>query len=293
MGSTPSTPASSAARGAAATQRVPQRGDLDLVAPPAPAQGPPAAREEPDERATILVIEDDPTLLHTLSYNLMRAGYTVLTASTGPIGLDIARREHARLGLVLLDLMLPGMYGLYVLRALRAMSDVPVIILSARGELTDKVDGLELGADDYVTKPFVLGELLARVRAAVRRHAMPSVRPPTSLVRGPLTIEPDRRRVLVGETELALRPKEFGLLVALAMVPGRVFSRQELLDEVWGTDVIVDDRTVDVHISWLRGKLQAAGVAGDAIRTIYGTGYRFALPASTAAAPVAEATRSA
>ena len=255
-----------------------------MGSPPAtPEQLRPAPREESDERATVLIIEDDPTLLHTLSYNLMRAGYQVLTASTGPIGLDIARREHQRLGLVLLDLMLPGMYGLYVLRALRSMSDVPVIILSARGELTDKVDGLELGADDYITKPFVLGELLARVRAAVRRHAMPSVRPPTSLVRGPLTIEPDRRRVLVGDAELALRPKEFGLLVTLAMEPGRVFSRQELLDEVWGTDVIVDDRTVDVHISWLRGKLQAAGVEGDAIRTIYGTGYRFVLPVSPAA----------
>ena len=269
----------------------PPRTVSDRPVSPETRPGPdrPAARPDTDERSTVLVIEDDPTLLHTLSYNLMRAGYSVLTASTGPTGLDLARREQDRLGLVLLDLMLPGMYGLYVLRALRTMSDVPVIVLSARGELTDKVDGLELGADDYITKPFVLGELLARVRAAVRRHAIPSVRPPTSLVRGPLTIEPERRRVTVDGIELALRPKEFGLLVTLAMEPGRVFSRQELLDEVWGTDVIVDDRTVDVHISWLRGKLQAAGVEADAIRTIYGTGYRFVLPVS-ASPPVSEVT---
>jgi DNA-binding response OmpR family regulator len=162
-----------------------------------------------------------------------------------------------------------------VLRALRTGSDVPVIVLSARGESTDKVDALELGADDYLTKPFVLDELLARMRAAVRRHALPAVRPPTSLIRGALRIEPDRRRVTVHDRELALRPKEFGLLLALAMEPGRVFRRQELLDEVWGTDVIVDDRTVDVHISWLRTKLQESGLEVDTIRTIYGVGYSF------------------
>jgi len=232
----------------------------------------------PAEDATILVIEDDPTLLSTLSYNLLRAGYRVLTASDGEGGLAVARREGARLDLVLLDLMLPGMNGFQVLRQIRNNSDVPVLILSARGEEQDKVDGLELGADDYVVKPFALRELLARVRAAVRRRAVPSARPPAILYRGPIKIEPDRRRAVVGEIELQLRPKEFGLLVTLAMEPGRVFGRQELLDSIWGEEIIVDERTVDVHISWLRGKLSDAGVEHDVIRTVYGAGYRFVVP---------------
>jgi DNA-binding response OmpR family regulator len=230
------------------------------------------------EDATVLVIEDDPTLLSTLSYNLLRAGYRVLTASDGESGLAIARRESPRVDLVLLDLMLPGMNGFQVLRGLRADSDVPVLILSARVEEQDKIDGLELGADDYVGKPFALRELLARVRAAVRRRAVPSARPPAVLYRGPIMIEPERRRALVGETELQLRPKEFGLLVALAMEPGRVFGRQELLDSIWGEEIIVDERTVDVHISWLRGKLADAGVEQEVIRTVYGAGYRFVVP---------------
>jgi DNA-binding response OmpR family regulator len=230
------------------------------------------------EDATILIVEDDPTLLSTLSYNLLRAGYRVLTASDGETGLGLARREGGKLDLVLLDLMLPGLNGFQVLRQLRAASDVPVLILSARGEEQDKVDGLELGADDYVVKPFALRELLARVRAAVRRRAIPAARPPAVLFRGPLRIEPERRRALVGETELQLRPKEFGLLVTLAMEPGRVFGRQDLLDAIWGEEIIVDERTVDVHISWLRGKLTEAGVEQEVIRTVYGAGYRFVVP---------------
>jgi DNA-binding response OmpR family regulator len=126
-------------------------------------------------------------------------------------------------------------------------------------------------------KPFALRELLARVRANVRRRAVVSARPPSILFRGALQIEPDRRAARVGDTELVLRPKEFGLLVTLAMEPGRVFQRQDLLDQIWGTDVFVDERTVDVHISWLRGKLQAAGLTSDCIRTVYGAGYRFVM----------------
>ena len=151
-------------------------------------------------------------------------------------------------------------------------------MLSARGEEQDKVDGLELGADDYVVKPFALRELLSRVRAAVRRRAVPSLRPPSVLYRGALRIEPDRRRAVVGERELQLRPKEFGLLVTLALEPGRVFGRQDLLDAIWGEEIIVDERTVDVHISWLRGKLAEAGMEQDVIRTVYGAGYRFVSP---------------
>jgi DNA-binding response OmpR family regulator len=172
------------------------------------------------------------------------------------------------------------MNGFEVLRALRTVSDVPVLILSARGEEQDKVDGLELGADDYVVKPFALRELLARVRAAVRRRSIPAVRPPTVLYRGSIEVEPDRRVARANDIDLQLRPKEFGLLATLAMEPGRVFSRQELLDRIWGEEIVVDERTVDVHVSWLRGKLVDAGISGDVIKTIYGAGYRFVSPAN-------------
>lgn len=227
------------------------------------------------ENATILLVEDDPTLRSTLSFNLTREGYRVLTAETGLAALDLVAAHGSELSLIILDVMLPEMNGLQVLRHVRNHHDVAVLMLSARGEEQDKVDGLELGADDYVVKPFALRELLARVRAAVRRRAVPSARPPGVLHRGDLHIEPDRRRATVCGVELQLRPKEFGLLVTLAMEPGRVFGRQELLDLVWGDDVVVDERTVDVHISWLRGKLQAAGLKEGCIRTVYGAGYRF------------------
>ena len=234
------------------------------------------------EQATVLVVEDDPTLLSTLAYNLSREGYRVLTAADGETGLALARREVSRLDLVVLDVMLPGITGFQVLRHLRAETAVPILMLSARGEEHDRVDGLELGADDYVVKPFALRELLARIRAGVRRRAVPAAQPPTVLYRGTLRIQLERRQVLVGEQEVQLRPKEYGLLTALAMEPGRVYSRQDLLDAVWGEDVIVDERTVDVHISWLRGKLTDAGLDPGVIRTIYGAGYRFQVPSEAA-----------
>lgn len=242
----------------------------------------------PAETATVLVVEDDPILLSTLSYNLGREGYDVLAAADGEGGLLLAREHAARIDLIVLDIMLPGISGFHVLRHIRADSSVPVLLLSARGEEQDKVDGLELGADDYIVKPFAQRELLARIRAAVRRRALPSARPPAMLTRGQLAIEPDRRRAAVGDRELQLRPKEFGLLLTLALEPERVFTRQELLDTVWGSEVIVDERTVDVHVSWLRGKLQEAGLLGDVIRTVYGAGYRFVVPNGedeTSAAP--------
>ena len=234
------------------------------------------------EGATVLVVEDDPTLLSTLAYNLSREGYRVLTAADGESGLSLARREVTRLDLVVLDVMLPGINGFQVLRLLRAETDIPILMLSARGEEQDRVDGLELGADDYVVKPFVLRELLARVRAGVRRRAVPTAQPPSVLYRGALRVELDRRRVLVGEREIQLRPKEYGLLTTLAMEPGRVFGRQNLLDAIWGEEVIVDERTVDVHISWLRRKLADAGLGAGAIRTVYGVGYRFVVPVEAA-----------
>lgn len=232
------------------------------------------------QMATILVVEDDPTLRHTLVYNLTREGYRVLAAADGEQALAAIRAEAANLDLVMLDLMLPGLDGFQVLRQLRRQSNVPVLILSARGEEQDKVDGLELGADDYVVKPFGLRELLARVRAAIRRHATPAATQPQTIVRGPLRIELDRRRASVNDRELPLRRKEFDLLLTFALAPDRVFTRQDLLDAVWGDEIVVGERTVDVHISWLRGKLTDAGLPHDTIATVYGVGYRFVDPAT-------------
>lgn len=228
------------------------------------------------EQPIVLLVEDDPTLRSTLEFNLRREGYQVLTADNGERAMGVVREAGPDLDLLILDVMLPGVNGFQVLQNVRRLGlQVPVLMLSARGEEQDRVDGLELGADDYVVKPFALRELLARIRAAMRRRAVPAARPPGVLTRGELRIEPDRRRVSVGDRVLQLRPKEFGLLVALAFEPGRVFGRQDLLDEIWGSDVVVDERTVDVHISWLRGKLQDAGLHGSCIRTIYGAGYSF------------------
>lgn len=229
---------------------------------------------------TILVVEDDPTLRSTLAFNLTRQGYRVIPAEDGLVALETVQQHGAELDLVLLDVMLPGMNGLQVLRHVRQLHDMPVIMLSARGEESDRIDGLELGADDYVVKPFALRELLARVRAHIHRRTNPGVRPPSTIVRGLLRVETEQRRAFVAGTELRLRPKEFGLLVTVAMEPGRVFGRQELLELVWG-DVVVDPRTVDVHISWLRGKLTAAGMRDDTISTVYGAGYRFNTPDSS------------
>ena len=234
----------------------------------------------PANAPLILVVEDDPTLRSTLTFNLTRQGFQVVTAEDGLVALDAFQRHGDSLDLIILDVMLPGMNGLQVLRHVRQSHDVPVLMLSARGEESDRIDGLELGADDYVVKPFALRELLARVRTHVRRRTNPGTRPPSVIVRGPLRIEVDRRSAFIDGNELRLRPKEFGLLVTIAMEPGRVFGRQELLDTVWGDDVVVDARTVDVHISWLRGKLTAAGMSDETIRTVYGAGYRFDVEAT-------------
>jgi len=223
-----------------------------------------------------LLVEDDAVLRSTLAINLGREGCDVVTADDGERALEAIRVHCERLDLLILDVMPPGINGFQVLQNVRRRGmQIPVLMLSARGEEQDRIDGLEFGADDYVVKPFAPRELMARVRAALRRRAVPAARPPSVLHRGRLRIEPERRRALVEEHVLHLRPKEFGLLAAMASEPGRVFGRQELLDHIWGNDVIVDDRTVDVHISWLRGKLQDAGLEGTRIRTVYGAGYCF------------------
>jgi len=237
-----------------------------------------------NQEPVILLVEDDPTLLTTLSYNLMREKYSVLMAADGESALSEVREHGSSIDLVILDVMLPGLNGFQVLRQIRRSWDIPVMMLSARGEEQDKVDGLELGADDYIVKPFALRELLARVRAVSRRRGS-GVQPSGVIYRGDLAIDLAGRRALVRGTELRLRPKEFGLLVALTMEPGKVLDRQCLLDQVWGQEVIVDERTIDVHISWLRGKLLTAGMPDSCIRTIYGAGYRFDAEPAVVPAP--------
>jgi DNA-binding response OmpR family regulator len=162
---------------------------------------------------------------------------------------------------------------------------VPVLIVSARGQEQDKIDGLDLGADDYLVKPFSIRELQARVRALLRSRSARAARMPSTITRGSLEIDTTARRVRIDGAELFLRPKEYGLLVTLAMECDRLFTRQELLDAVWGTEIIVDERTVDVHVSWLRGKLRRAGLPGNVIRTAYGVGYQFSSVAHEGALP--------
>lgn len=203
----------------------------------------------PAEAPTVLVVEDDPILLSTRAFNLGREGYRVLPAADGERGLAVVQEYMTSIAPIILDVMLTRMSGFHVLRQIRTRSSVPVLQLSSRGDEQDKVDGLEVGADDYVVTPFAQRELLARIRAAVRRQAVLAARPPAVVTRGKLRIEPDRRRAAVDEIELHLQPKEFGLLLRLAMDTERIFGRQDLLDAVWGTAVIVDERTVDVHVS--------------------------------------------
>jgi DNA-binding response OmpR family regulator len=220
-------------------------------------------------------VEDDSILRSVTAYNLVRAGFRVSSVADGEAAMAILREHLDQIDLVVLDLMLPGMDGLAVLRQIRVRTHVPVLIVSARSEEQDKIDGLELGADDYVVKPFAMREFIARVRATMRRRTIPSARPPSVLYRGSLTIELETQRVRLGNVDLSLSRKEFGLLRELALAPGHVFSRQQLLDSVWGTDVFVDERTIDVHMSWLRSKLRQAGTGELWIRTVYGSGYCF------------------
>jgi len=219
----------------------------------------------------ILVVEDEPTLAQALRYNLEREGYRVLLAFQGQEGLALARTESP--DLVILDLILPDVDGLEVCRALRRDSPVPILILTARGEETDRVVGLELGADDYMVKPFSMRELLARVRALLRRAQMSP--PAEVLVAGDLRLDLRRRQAFRGDAPLPLRPKEFDLLAFFMRHRGRALSREEILDRVWGVDAAVDTRTVDVHVRWLREKVEEVPSKPTRIITVRGLGYRF------------------
>jgi len=219
----------------------------------------------------VLVVDDEPAIRESLAFALRRDGFGIAEAAT----LRDAEQRRAGADLIILDLVLPDGSGLDFLRALRAGSDVPVIVLTSRDEETDRVVGLEMGADDYVLKPFSPREVVARVRAVLRRFRgdRPQEEPP---LQGPgkLRVDPRTRRATLAGAELALSRTEFNLLAAFLKAPGRVFERSQLLDAVWGSDVVVGDRTVDVHVKALRRKLEEAGGDPKLLETVRGVGYR-------------------
>lgn len=230
----------------------------------------------------ILVVEDELTLLETLAYNLRHQGYEVDIASDGNTALKIARENHP--DLILLDIMLPGMDGFEVCRVLRQEMNTPVLMLTARDDEIDRVVGLEVGADDYLTKPFSMRELLARVKALLRRVRLireeidTSASPAgesQSMTFGNLVLDISRREARLNNLPLSLKPKEYELLVFLAQHRGQVLTRETILECVWGWDFIGDSRTVDVHVRWLREKIEPNPSNPERIITVRGAGYRF------------------
>ena len=224
--------------------------------------------------STVLIVEDDPNTVKLVGLYLGRDGHKVLSAADGLEGLRLAR--EARPDLVVLDLMLPGMSGMEVCRILREESEVPIVMLTARVEEEDRLAGLDMGADDYVTKPFSPRELASRVRAVLRRTARDALeRGPEKLVHDDITVNLRRRVVDVGTDQVRLTPTEFRFLVLLIREPGRTFTREQIIDRVFGYDFDGFDRTVDAHVSNLRRKLESSPEKPNYIHTIYGVGYRF------------------
>ena len=229
----------------------------------------------------ILVVEDEAALVETLHYNLLREGYEVVTATDGISALEVARTEKP--DLILLDIMLPQLDGLEVCRILRREMNVPIIMLTARTDEVDRVVGLEMGADDYVTKPFSMRELLARVKALLRRvrllrdemAAQEQRANLQTLVFGDVTIDEARHEVLFGGEPLALSPKEYDLLLFLARHRGATLTRDLILERVWGWDFAGGTRTVDVHIRGLREKIESDPANPHRVVTVRGVGYRF------------------
>ena len=233
---------------------------------------------------TVLVVEDELALRETLVYNLEKGGYHVEAAGDGRAALEAARRRKP--DLVILDLMLPEIDGFEVCKILRRESSVPILMLTARDDEIDRVVGLEVGADDYLTKPFSMRELMARVKAQLRREGMlreavekakPAETSPSQevLTFGGLEINLTRREVILGGQVLALKPQEYELLVFFAQHRGQLLSREFLLERVWGWDYVGDSRTVDVHVRWLRQKIELDSANPQRIVTVRGGGYRF------------------
>ncbi len=221
----------------------------------------------------ILVVDDEPTLVATLKYNLEREKYQVITAADGPAAVDAAR--GARPDLILLDIMLPGLDGIEVCRVLRKEMNVPIIMVTAKGNEVDKVVGLEIGADDYVTKPFSTRELLARVRALLRRAESAGAASTGSVSVGDLRVDVDRHQAFKAGAPIEMKPREFDLLAFLLRNRGRAFTREQLLSQIWGYDFAGDTRTVDVHVRWLRTKIEDDPASPTRLITVRGTGYRF------------------
>ncbi|GAA0962419.1 response regulator transcription factor [Actinocorallia libanotica] len=221
----------------------------------------------------VLVVEDEESFSDALSYMLRREGFEVAVAATGPDALETFDRHGA--DLVLLDLMLPGLPGTEVCRELRSRSNVPVIMLTAKDSEVDKVVGLELGADDYVTKPFSSRELVARIRAVLRRQGDVEELAPAVLEAGPVRMDVERHIVSVGGDTVQLPLKEFELLEVLLRNAGRVLTRMQLIDRVWGADYVGDTKTLDVHVKRLRAKIEPTPSEPRHIITVRGLGYKF------------------
>jgi DNA-binding response OmpR family regulator len=227
----------------------------------------------------ILVVEDELTLQETLAYNLKHQGYEVHTAGDGRTALQIARRVQP--DLIILDVMLPGLDGFEVCRILRREMNTPILMLTARDDEVDRVVGLEVGADDYQTKPFSMRELMARVKAMLRRVRLIREEIPApgneaqKLVFSSLVLDLARREVRLQEKPLALKPKEYDLLLYLAQHMRQVLARETILQEVWGWEFTGDSRTVDVHIRWLRVKIETDPANPTRLVTVRGVGYRF------------------
>jgi two-component system response regulator RegX3 len=221
----------------------------------------------------ILVVEDEESFSDALSYMLRKEGFEVAVSTNGPDGL--AEFDKGGADLVLLDLMLPGLSGLEVCRQLRQRSDVPVIMLTAKDAEVDKVVGLEIGADDYVTKPFSARELLARIRAVLRRRGEPEDVTTSVLEAGPVRMDVDRHIVSVDGDAVQLPLKEFELLEFLLRNAGRVLTRGQLIDRIWGSDYVGDTKTLDVHVKRLRAKLEPDPAAPRHLLTVRGLGYKF------------------
>jgi len=228
----------------------------------------------------VLVVEDDSTLLSVIKYNLDKEGYSVFTAVDGAKAIETTR--SVKPDLILLDIMLPKLDGLEVCRIIRADMSVPIIMLTAKSEEIDKVVGLEIGADDYMTKPFSMKELMARVKALLRRAEMvqrqsglQSTSHPSVIRSGDFEIDEERHTFSRSGVAVDLTPKEFDLLACLMRNKGRVMSRDHLLEKVWGYDFDGESRTVDVHIRWLRGKIEDDAAQPRHLVTVRGVGYKF------------------